>query len=570
MKIAIGSDHAGVKLKDRIEHLLDELKVVYRDCGTNGTDPVDYPVYGAKVAEAVSTGQTDRGILVCGSGIGMSIVANKFPGVRAALCTDPDLAKSSRAHNDANVLVLGERVLDPEQGLSIVKAWLETPFDGGRHSRRINKIVELEQRLNGGTPGRLASPLSTVDPDIFAAIQAEARREEEKIVLIASENYVSRAVLEAQGSVLTNKYAEGYPGRRYYGGCEFVDQAEALAIERAKAVFGAEHANVQPHSGSQANMAIYLSMLKPGDVVLGMSLAHGGHLTHGSPVNFSGLLFTIVSYGVNKETGRIDDDEVEAIALEHRPKLIIAGGSAYARTLDFKRFRATADRVGALFMADIAHPAGLIAAGIHPSPVPYADFVTTTTHKTLRGPRGGMVLCKATHAKAIDKILFPGIQGGPLMHVIAAKAVALKEAMSPEFVAYQRGVVQNAQCLAAGLQARGYDIVTGGTDTHLFLVDLRSKGLTGKEAESALDAAGITLNKNAVPFDDKPPAVTSGMRIGTPSVTTRGMGPAEMEQIAAMIDRVLSRRTETAVVSDTAAEVRRLCERFPVYRNAPR
>jgi glycine hydroxymethyltransferase len=314
-------------------------------------------------------------------------------------------------------------------------------------------------------------------------------------------------------------------------------------------------------------MAVYLSMLKPGDVVLGMSLAHGGHLTHGSPVNFSGLLFKIVSYGVNKETGRIDDDEVEALALEHRPKLIIAGGSAYARTLDFKRFRATADRVGALFMADIAHPAGLIAAGIHPSPVPYADFVTTTTHKTLRGPRGGMVLCKATHAKAIDKILFPGIQGGPLMHVIAAKAVALKEAMSSEFVAYQRRVVENAQGLAGALQARGYDIITGGTDTHLFLVDLRSKGLTGKEAESALDAAGITLNKNAVPFDDKPPAVTSGMRLGTPSVTTRGMGPAEMKQIAAMIDRVLSRRTEAAVISDTAAEVRRLCERFPVYRD---
>jgi len=410
------------------------------------------------------------------------------------------------------------------------------------------------------------SALQQVDPEIYEAIQAETQREEDKIILIASENYASRAVMEAQGSVLTNKYAEGYPGKRYYGGCEFVDRAEALAIERAKSLFGAEHANVQPHSGSQANMAVYLAMLKPGDVVLGMSLAHGGHLTHGSPVNFSGLLFRIVSYGVNKDTGRIDDDEVERIAMEHRPKLIIVGGSAYARVLDFKRFRATADRVGAWLMADIAHPAGLIAAGIHPSPVPYADFVTTTTHKTLRGPRGGMVLCKAAHAKAIDKILFPGIQGGPLMHVIAAKAVALKEATSPAFVDYQRQVVENAQTLAAALQSRGYQIVTGGTDTHLFLVDLHSKGVTGKEAETVLDQAGITLNKNAVPFDDKPPTVTSGIRIGTPSVTTRGMGTAEMALIAGLIDRVLSKRGDPAVVSETAAEVRRLCERFPVYR----
>jgi glycine hydroxymethyltransferase len=410
------------------------------------------------------------------------------------------------------------------------------------------------------------SALQQVDPEIYEAIQAETQREEDKIILIASENYASRAVMEAQGSVLTNKYAEGYPGKRYYGGCEFVDRAEALAIERAKALFGAEHANVQPHSGSQANMAVYLAMLKPGDVVLGMSLAHGGHLTHGSPVNFSGLLFRIVSYGVNKDTGRIDDDEVERIAMEHRPKLIIVGGSAYARVLDFKRFRATADRVGAWLMADIAHPAGLIAAGIHPSPVPYADFVTTTTHKTLRGPRGGMILCKAAHAKAIDKVIFPGIQGGPLMHVIAAKAVALKEATSPAFVDYQRQVVENAQTLAEALQSRGYQIVTGGTDTHLFLVDLRSKGVTGKEAETVLDQAGITLNKNAVPFDDKPPAVTSGIRIGTPSVTTRGMGTAEMALIAGLIDRVLSKRGDPAVVSETAAEVRRLCEKFPVYR----
>jgi glycine hydroxymethyltransferase len=566
MKIAIGSDHAGVGLKDRIGALLAELGQSVEDLGTNGIEPVDYPVYGARVAEAVSTGAVERGILVCGSGVGMSIVANKFPGVRAALCTDPQLARSSRAHNDANVLVLGERVLDPENGLAIVKAWLETPFDGGRHARRLQKIEELERRFHPCPERAPMSALRTVDPDIFEAIRAEAEREEDKIILIASENYVSPAVMEAQGSVLTNKYAEGYPAKRYYGGCEFVDRAEALAIERAKAVFGAEHANVQPHSGSQANMAVYLAMLKPGDTVMGMSLAHGGHLTHGSPVNFSGLLFRIVSYGVNKDTGLIDDDEVERVALEQRPKMIIVGGSAYARIPDFKRFRATADKVGALLMADIAHPAGLIAAGLHPSPVPYADFVTTTTHKTLRGPRGGMVLCKAAHAKAIDKVLFPGIQGGPLMHVIAAKAVALKEAMSEDFIAYQRRTLENARALASGLKSRGYQLVTGGTDTHLFLVDLRSKGVTGKDAEAALDAAGITLNKNAVPFDDKPPAVTSGIRIGSPSVTSRGMGVAEMDQIAAMIDRVLTKGSDPSVIADTAASVKKLCERFPVYK----
>jgi glycine hydroxymethyltransferase len=566
VKIAIGSDHAGVSLKSRIGALLAELGHSVQDLGTNGSDPVDYPDYGAKVAEGVSAGIVERGILVCGSGVGMSIVANKFPGVRAALCSDAQLARTSRAHNDANVLVLGERVLDATSGLDIVKAWLETPFDGGRHARRVQKIQELERRMTSSSESPAMSALKTVDPDIYEAIRSEGEREENKIILIASENYVSRAVLEAQGSVLTNKYAEGYPAKRYYGGCEYVDRAEALAIERAKTLFGAEHANVQPHSGSQANMAVYLAMLKPGDTVMGMSLAHGGHLTHGSPVNFSGLLFRIVSYGVNKDTGLIDDDEVERLALEHRPKLIIVGGSAYARIPDFKRFRAAADKVGAWLMADIAHPAGLIAAGLHPSPVPYADFVTTTTHKTLRGPRGGMILCKAAHAKAVDKVMFPGIQGGPLMHVIAAKAVALKEAMSPDFAAYQRAVLENARTLATALASLGYHIVTGGTDTHLFLVDLRSKGLTGKDAESSLDAAGITLNKNAVPFDDKPPAVTSGIRIGAPSVTTRGMGPAEMEQIATMIDRVVTKGSDPSVISETRTAVQRLCDRFPVYR----
>src|SRR5574341_854922 len=565
MKIAIGSDHAGVGLKDRIGALLAELGQSVQDLGTNGIEPVDYPIYGARVAEAVSAGVVERGILVCGSGVGMSIVANQFPGVRAALCSDIQVARTSRAHNDANVLVLGERVLDAADGLEIVRTWLDTPFDGGRHARRLQKIEELERRFHPRPESESMSALKTVDPEIHEAIRAEAEREENKIILIASENYVSPAVLEAQGSVLTNKYAEGYPSKRYYGGCEFVDRTEALAIERAKALFGAEHANVQPHSGSQANMAVYLAMLKPGDVVMGMSLAHGGHLTHGSPVNFSGLLFRIVSYGVNKDTGLIDDDEVERLAMEHRPKLIIVGGSAYARIPDFKRFRATADKVGAWLMADIAQPAGLIAAGLHPTPVPYADFVTTTTHKTLRGPRGGMVLCKVEHAKTIDSRVFPGMQGGPLMHVIAAKAVALKEALSPEFKIYQQQVVKNAQALAKSLISKGFRLTSDGTDNHLMLVDLRKSELTGKVAQETLDKARITVNKNGIPFDTRSPFVTSGIRIGTPAVTSRGMKEKEMELIGGFITRALSHVADDARLREVADEVGALCQRFPVY-----
>jgi glycine hydroxymethyltransferase len=405
--------------------------------------------------------------------------------------------------------------------------------------------------------------LKQTDPEIFNAIEGETRRLERNLELIASENVVSEAVLEAQGSVLTNKYAEGYPGKRYYGGCEYVDVAESLAIERAKELFGAEHANVQPHSGSQANMTVYLAVLKPGDTYLGMNLAHGGHLSMGSPVNFSGILYNVIPYGVSQDTETIDYDQVERLAKQHRPKLIIAGASAYPRVIDYAKFRRIADDVGALFMVDMAHIAGLVAAGLHPSPVPHADFVTTTTHKTLRGPRGGLVLCRAAHAKAIDSKVFPGMQGGPLMHVIAAKAVALKEALGPAFKDYQRQIIKNAQALAQKLTGLGFRLISGGTDNHLMLVDLRSSELTGKVAQETLDKARITVNRNAVPFDTRSPFVTSGIRIGTPAVTSRGMKEPEMEIIGDLIGRALANVGDEGVLRSVAENVGALCARFP-------
>jgi glycine hydroxymethyltransferase len=407
--------------------------------------------------------------------------------------------------------------------------------------------------------------LRDIDPDIAKAIRDETRRQNRNLELIASENFVSEAVLEALGSVLTNKYAEGYPGRRYYGGCEVVDVVEDLAIARARQLFGAEHVNVQPHSGAQANMAVYFTALKPGDVVLGPNLSHGGHLTAGSPVNYSGKFYTIVPYGVRRDTERVDLDEVRDLARARRPRLIIAGGSAFPRAIDFAPFAAIAREVGAVLMADIAHPAGLVAAGLHPSPVGLADFVTTTTHKTLRGPRGGMVMCGSAHAAALDRTVMPGVQGGPLMHVIAAKAVAFREAMTPEWKAYQAQVVRNARALGDALLGRGYRLVTGGTDTHLLLVDLTDRGLTGKDAQEALDRAWITVNKNTVPFDTRGPLVTSGVRLGTPAVTTRGMGTAEMEIIAALIDRVLAAPGSASVQASVRGEVEALTERFPLY-----
>ncbi len=407
--------------------------------------------------------------------------------------------------------------------------------------------------------------LQQTDSEVFASIQKETNRLEGNLELIASENVVSEAVLEAQGCVMTNKYAEGYPGKRYYGGCEFVDEVESLAIARARELFGADHANVQPHSGSQANMTVYLSVLKQGDCYLGMNLAHGGHLSMGSPVNFSGIMYRVIPYGVSEKNETIDYDEVAKLAREHRPKLIIAGASAYPRIIDFAKFREIADEVGALLMVDMAHIAGLVAASVHPSPVPYADFVTTTTHKTLRGPRGGMVLCRAAHAKTIDSKVFPGMQGGPLMHVIAAKAVALKEALDPGFRTYQQQIVKNAQALAKSLTANGYRLTSGGTDNHLMLVDLRKSELTGKAAQETLDRAHITVNRNAVPFDTRSPFITSGIRIGTPAVTSRGMKEEEMGLIGDLIARALDHVGNENVLSEVAKQVAALCRNFPVY-----
>ncbi|WP_214878732.1 serine hydroxymethyltransferase [Exiguobacterium sp. ERU653] len=407
--------------------------------------------------------------------------------------------------------------------------------------------------------------LKVQDAELFEAMQHELGRQRDNIELIASENFVSEAVMEAQGGVLTNKYAEGYPGRRYYGGCEFVDVAENLARDRGKALFGAEHANVQPHSGAQANMAVYFTVLEAGDTVLGMNLSHGGHLTHGSPVNFSGIQYNFVEYGVDKETEHIDYDVVAALAKEHKPKLIVAGASAYPRTIDFAKFREIANSVDAYLMVDMAHIAGLVAAGLHPNPVEHAHFVTTTTHKTLRGPRGGMILCKEEFAKAIDKSIFPGIQGGPLMHVIAAKAVAFGEALQPEFKDYQRQVIANAQALAAGLEEEGLRIVSGGTDNHLLLVDLRGIDITGKAAEHALDAAGITVNKNTIPFDPASPFVTSGVRLGTAAMTTRGFKQEDMKEVARLIGRVLKHHEDESVLAEALQDVRTLTAKFPLY-----
>ena len=407
--------------------------------------------------------------------------------------------------------------------------------------------------------------LEKVDPEVAQAIGLETRRQAGKLELIASENFVSEAVLEAQGSIMTNKYAEGYPGKRYYGGCEFVDIAENLAIERCKKLFGADHVNVQPHSGSQANMAVYFAAVQPGDTILGMNLSHGGHLTHGSPANFSGKLYKIISYGVSKDTETIDFDEVEKLAREHKPKMIVVGASAYPRTLDFNRFRRIADEVGAVIMADIAHVAGLVATGLHPSPVPVCEYVTSTTHKTLRGPRGGLIMCKEAYAKTLNSRVFPGMQGGPLMHVIAAKAVAFKEALLPEFKEYQSQIIKNAQAMADELKNQGFRLVSGGTDNHLMLVDLTAKGVTGKDAQEALDLAAITVNKNGIPFDTQGPQITSGIRIGTPAVTTRGMKEKEMRLIASYIADVINNINDNNNIKAVAKKVKALCAQFPLY-----
>jgi glycine hydroxymethyltransferase len=555
--IVLASDHRGFALKQALIARLEAAGYEVRDLGPHSAASVNYPEFAAPAARAVSLGEASRGIVICGSGLGVSYTANRFPRVRAALVQDVEAAVMSRQHNDANMLALSGDRTDPERAWQIVSTWLATPFEGGRHAQRVEQIDTLTR------DGR--SALAETDPAIADILRREARRQAEGIELIASENFVSEAVLEALGSVATNKYAEGYPGRRYYGGCDVLDEAENLAIERAKQLFGADHVNVQPHSGSQANECIYRAVLQPGDTILAMNLDHGGHLTHGSPVNFSGKLYRIVPYGVRQDTETIDYDQLRELAQQHRPRLIQCGATAYSRVIDFRRFREIADEVGAPLFADIAHIAGLVATGHHPSPVGHAQLIGTTTHKTLRGPRGGMILCDRDFAKAVDSAVFPGGQGGPLMHVIAAKAVAFLEAQQPAFHDYCERIIANARTLAAALAERGYRIVSGGTDNHLFLLSLVGRELSGKAAQHALEAAGITANKNMVPFDPRKPAVTSGVRIGTPAVTTRGMREPEMRQIAGWIARALEGAKDPAALAAVREEVRALCARYPLY-----
>lgn len=557
MKLIIGCDHGGLSIKNAVKTYLASRADTVKDLGTDTLDAVDYADYAVDAAEAIIEKKADRGILVCTTGVGMSVAANRFSGVRAALCASVDTAYKIRTHNDANILVLAGTI-EAETAIDITRVFLDTPSSNeARHMRRVRKLDRAE-RLSE------IACLAEADPEIHAAILGQLVQENSTINLIASENTVTRAVREASGSVLTNKYAEGYPGKRWYSGCIPVDTAEALAIERAKRLFGADHANVQPHCGSSANMAVYFSVLKPGDTILSMSLDQGGHLTHGSPVNFSGQLFNIVPYCVSRETEMLDYDAIEALALEKKPKMIVAGASAYPRVLDFPRFRAIADACGAMLLVDMAHIAGLVAGGVHPSPVPYAEFVTTTTHKTLRGPRGGLVLCREPFAKAIDKTVFPGLQGGPLENIVAAKAVCFGEALQPSFQAYARQIVANSHALAATLAARGLHLVSGGTDNHLMLVNVALSGLTGKAAAAALDAAGIICNKNTIPFDTNSPFVTSGIRIGTAAVTTRGMREQEMTQIGTWIADILGDVSNEALQTTVRTNVAALTASFPV------
>jgi RpiB/LacA/LacB family sugar-phosphate isomerase len=554
--VALGADHGGFELKEALKKHLETRGITVADFGANSPDPSDYTDFAHIVGQSVAHKRTEFGVLICSTGLGMSIAANKVPGVRAALLADEETAGLSRRHNNANVLCLAGKTTSPDRAARIIDMFLATPFEGGRHERRISK---METRIIPAD-----SRLQAVDPEVAEVIEHERQRQQDNIELIASENFTSPAVMEAQGSVLTNKYAEGYPGKRWYGGCENVDVVERLAIDRAKALFGAEHANVQPHSGSGANMAVYFAFLKPGDKMLTMDLTHGGHLTHGNKANFSGKFFEIVHYGVRKDDERIDYDQLAAMAREHRPRIITVGASAYPRIIDFERMGRIAKEIEALLLADIAHIAGLVATGLHPTPVPHADFVTTTTHKTLRGPRGGLVLCRERYAKEIDSQTFPGIQGGPLMHVIAAKAVCLQEALSPGFKTYQEQIVRNAKALADGMKRNGFRLVSGGTDNHLMLVDVGARGLTGKDCQAALDQAGITINKNTIPFETRSPFQASGIRLGTPAVTSRGMKEAEMAAIADMISEVLLDLKNSEAIRKVRQRVHELTARFPL------
>ncbi len=547
-KIIAGADHGGFELKEKLVAHLRASGHTVTDLGTRSKESVDYSDYAEGVAQGVLAGAAEIGLLVCTTGVGMSIGANRHAGIQAALLHDVHTAEMTRRHNDANVMCFAGDA-DAKLAADIADKFLATEFEGGRHARRVGK-------MNKGIGS---------DPAVAAVIREEEHRQQNNIELIASENFASRAVMDAQGSCLTNKYAEGYPGKRWYGGCENVDKAEQLAIDRVKQLFGSQFANVQPHSGSQANAAVYFALISFGDPILAMNLAHGGHLTHGNPANFSGKFYKVHAYGVSEKDGRIDYDELEAKAQEVQPKMITAGASAYPRIIDFERMSAIAKSVGAYLFVDMAHIAGLVAAGVHPNPVPFADVVTSTTHKSLRGPRGGLILTNnADIAKKMDSMVFPGIQGGPLMHVIAAKAVCFGEALQPGFKEYQQQVIKNAAALAAAMQSLGYKIASGGTDNHLMLVDLRPQGLDGKIAQETLDQAGITVNKNSIPFDTASPFKPSGIRMGTPAVTTRGMKEDDMKTIAALIHEALTKRESAEKLKDIQRRVRELNTRFPL------
>ena len=550
--ILIASDHAGYELKQEILSYLTGQNAEVIDLGTNSSESTDYPDYAHSLCEKITNNEASIGILICHSGIGMSIVANRHPNIRAAVVANAEQAALTRSHNNANVLCLGAHQMESATAQEIVNTFIDTNFDQGeRHLRRISKINSENSYLSE-------------DPELATAISQEIDRQQNNIELIASENFASSNIRSIQGSHLTNKYAEGYPGKRWYGGCENVDLAEALAIERAKELFGSEHANVQPHSGSQANAAVYFSALEYGDKILAMDLSHGGHLTHGHPANFSGKFYEVSSYGVDEETEQIDYDQLLSQAEKVQPKMITAGASAYPRIIDFGKMSEIAKSVNALLFVDMAHIAGLVAGGVHPSPIGYADFVTTTTHKSLRGPRGGLILCGEEWAKKIDSMVFPGVQGGPLMHVIAAKAACFGEALKPSFKEYQNQIVKNADTLVQRLKEHGYRIVSGGTENHLMLVDVRPQNINGKVAQHALDQAGITVNKNSIPFDTESPFKAGGIRIGTPAVTTRGMKEPEMLTIADFIDEALKNRDNAQVLEQIRLKVVELNKNFPL------
>ena len=560
MTIAMGSDHAGFALKKHVADYLAARGLAVQDMGTFSLESVDYTDFGLAAARAVADGRADRGILVCFSGIGMSIAANKVRGVRAALCRDRESARLSRFHNDANVLVLAAGFTQPSEAEEFVSVWLDTEFEGGRHARRIGKISAYESPGFWSCHG---ARTAQVDPRLRELMERERARQNETLALVASEGIVDTTIFETTGSVFTLKYAEGYPGDRLYPGCQVVDEVESLALDRARTLFGADHANVQPYSGTQANMAAYFALLKPGQKILGMRFDHGGHPTHGDPATFVGRLYASLMYGVKEDTQLIDYDEVERLAMREQPNLIVAGGSAYSRFVDFARFRSIADACGARLMVDMAHLSGIVAAGIHPSPIPFADVVTSTTHKTLLGPRGGLMLSRKEHAAAVDDAVFPVVQGGPLMHVIAAKAACFALALKPEFREFHSRVVENARVLAAELERLGHRILTGGTDTHLFVADIGRLGVDASAAWKWLEDAGLLVNACAIPFDTRFQA--GGIRIGTLSATGRGMKTDEMGELARLIDACVRRGANPIENAKVRAGLKELCARFPAY-----